>query len=648
MKKIAARVEDAVIENVGAESVSASISDISIKVATMAQTPPIKQRSSRKRTKSMGNLRIRSQADKDLVPPRPPNAWILYRSAKFKEFKAKQESAPSSGGVTPPLSACPTSVTSQVPSHPGLQAEVSRIISDMWKTERQDVKMEYVKLAEEKKNQHMEMFPDYKYRPKRQQVISAVAAASKSEDEEKLASAAAEKKKAKAKALAKPTPGSITVDMPFLLEKIDVDSAAILDSPILLEYAATAPSLVTVASPMQEDTEGIPETQAQLIEEMRQMDWLRTMASSHDGEEDEAAAAEVSPSTASSFDQVSQEGLFSTPLRAPRFALPDETGSPLMTPLSALSHQRWNTPLSSSTSWHSTVDAVPWNCTEMIETLDDEDSGSNHCPPLSPTPDYSTSSSPFHPYSSALATSGTMSPSSLYLGLADTQNEDQLQPSYNFSATPSDIADYTIIRASSLNPHAASYPESYFPRFQETVPLYHDSTDTSVDLHSHSPTDEGDGNGNQPVWSAPLMQKSHPNLSQPLPTRQHPPHHQVDGLGIVSLALDSSKWQTHPLPTLAHLHHIKEIGKGLSLHLNRSSRADYTSGHHHHHHHRKQQQVSFPLQCNPRSVPWQEDYHAHQDLIHQLDLLAREDASSTAIPATTTSTATTTTTAAAL
>jgi len=489
----------------------------------------------------------------------------------------------------------------------------------MWKTERQDVKMKFVKLAEEKKNQHMEMFPDYKYRPKRQQSSASAVAALKDKKEDKAApSSSTKKNKSKAKAKT----GSIHVDVPLLMEKIDVDSGTPLDSPILLDYPATGSLFGIVATPMQEDTDRLQETQDHLVEEMQRNNLLRIIANSGEQEMDTAA----SPSTASSFDYFPQDGLYSTPPSwEPRFAPHDEMGSTPIAPLSIIPHQRWNTPLSSSTSWHSIANNEPWNGTELIETLDGEDSASNYCPPLSSTPDYLASSSPLHPYSGAISTSGTMSSSSLYLGIPITQSENPLQPSYNFDATPSDIADDAIIRASSLNPHVTSYPESYFPRYQETVPLYYDSTHASVDLHSHSPIDNG--NGNRLMWSAPLMEKP---LS-PLPFQQQQHHlHQIDGLGIVSPALKSDNWQTHPLRTPIHLHH-----SDISLHFDRSSRAKYSPDHHHHH--KNQQQVSLPPQYNPRSVvPWQADYHAHQELISQLHRLAREDVSSTAITTTST------------
>ncbi|KAG6862315.1 hypothetical protein C0995_016013 [Termitomyces sp. Mi166 len=74
--------------------------------------------------------------------PRPPNSWILYRSDM---------------------------VTLIAPPAPGTtrsQAEVSRIISSMWKKEKPEVKAEYERRAEVKKLEHAAMYPNYRYMPK--------------------------------------------------------------------------------------------------------------------------------------------------------------------------------------------------------------------------------------------------------------------------------------------------------------------------------------------------------------------------------------------------------------------------------------------------------------------------------------------------
>ncbi|KAG6813688.1 hypothetical protein H0H92_008536 [Tricholoma furcatifolium] len=74
--------------------------------------------------------------------PRPPNSWILYRSAMVN--------------LIPP----PEPGTSRS------QADVSKLISTMWKYEEDSVRREYERRAEEKKLEHAAMYPHYRYAPK--------------------------------------------------------------------------------------------------------------------------------------------------------------------------------------------------------------------------------------------------------------------------------------------------------------------------------------------------------------------------------------------------------------------------------------------------------------------------------------------------
>lgn len=76
-------------------------------------------------------------------PPRPPNSWILYRSSKSREIRAQLESA--SGTAT---------VSSR-----DRQAEISRLVSHMWRNETQEVKDYYSALAEEKRIDHRQRYP---------------------------------------------------------------------------------------------------------------------------------------------------------------------------------------------------------------------------------------------------------------------------------------------------------------------------------------------------------------------------------------------------------------------------------------------------------------------------------------------------------
>jgi hypothetical protein len=75
-------------------------------------------------------------------PPRPPNAWILYRSDKLRQLP---------------------------PTEPGnprrAQAEVSKMISNMWKNESEAVRNEYERRADAKKAEHQQMYPNYRFQP---------------------------------------------------------------------------------------------------------------------------------------------------------------------------------------------------------------------------------------------------------------------------------------------------------------------------------------------------------------------------------------------------------------------------------------------------------------------------------------------------
>lgn len=78
-------------------------------------------------------------SSRQLQPPRPPNAWILYRSDKLRELPPSSERR--------------------------AQADVSRLISDMWKKESEAVKLEYERMADAKKAEHQRMYPDYRFQP---------------------------------------------------------------------------------------------------------------------------------------------------------------------------------------------------------------------------------------------------------------------------------------------------------------------------------------------------------------------------------------------------------------------------------------------------------------------------------------------------
>ena len=83
--------------------------------------------------------------------PRPPNAWILYRSQKFRELEQSKD---------PQAHSANTGKTKS-------QAEISRIISAMWQNEPESVRRSFEALADEKKLEHQKMYPNYRYRPRK-------------------------------------------------------------------------------------------------------------------------------------------------------------------------------------------------------------------------------------------------------------------------------------------------------------------------------------------------------------------------------------------------------------------------------------------------------------------------------------------------
>ncbi|CAG8685881.1 31959_t:CDS:1 [Gigaspora margarita] len=76
-------------------------------------------------------------------PPRPPNAFILYRRAKQPGIVAKNQ------GIT--------------------NNEVSKEIGRMWHEEPQEVRSKFQKMADAAKQEHMKKYPEYRYRPRRPQ-----------------------------------------------------------------------------------------------------------------------------------------------------------------------------------------------------------------------------------------------------------------------------------------------------------------------------------------------------------------------------------------------------------------------------------------------------------------------------------------------
>lgn len=90
-------------------------------------------------------------AGSDWQPPRPPNAWILYRSDKLRQLPPVEPGGPRRA-----------------------QADVSRLIAQMWKSETEQTRTEYERRADAKKAEHAILYPNYRFQPqtKEQKEIS--------------------------------------------------------------------------------------------------------------------------------------------------------------------------------------------------------------------------------------------------------------------------------------------------------------------------------------------------------------------------------------------------------------------------------------------------------------------------------------------
>lgn len=88
-----------------------------------------------------GKAQASNKEIKALTPPRPPNAFILYR--KDQHAIVQQH-------------------------HPGiLNSDVSRLIAKMWRSETQLTKDKYHDMAFQYKDAHLQKYPGYRYKPRR-------------------------------------------------------------------------------------------------------------------------------------------------------------------------------------------------------------------------------------------------------------------------------------------------------------------------------------------------------------------------------------------------------------------------------------------------------------------------------------------------
>ncbi|KAL8284180.1 hypothetical protein RQP46_004929 [Phenoliferia psychrophenolica] len=96
-----------------------------------------------------GAPRISGKAAKraDGYTPRPPNAWILYRSQQIRNLKQDPELAKKP------------------------QSDISKVIGLMWRSENAETRAFYELQAEVKKAEHKDMYPDYRFSPVRKERV---------------------------------------------------------------------------------------------------------------------------------------------------------------------------------------------------------------------------------------------------------------------------------------------------------------------------------------------------------------------------------------------------------------------------------------------------------------------------------------------
>ncbi|GAA5987363.1 hypothetical protein JCM11641_006944 [Rhodosporidiobolus odoratus] len=102
-------------------------------------------------------------------PPRPMNAWLLFRTAQLRQIQE---------------------------DNPGMrksQGELSKIISEMWKNCDPEVRAGYEALAKQRKVEHQRIYPDYRYAPNSRPASSSSAPASGKAAKPRLSSSSTRK-----------------------------------------------------------------------------------------------------------------------------------------------------------------------------------------------------------------------------------------------------------------------------------------------------------------------------------------------------------------------------------------------------------------------------------------------------------------------
>lgn len=108
-----------------------------------------------------------TNSNKPIKTPRPPNAWIIYRSDHIGKYQ------------------------SPVGRPPMLQADVSKLLGKQWREEIPTVRAEYERRAEVAKAEHAVRYPGYRFKPEKKEVKIQRRADEKAEKERARAAARA-------------------------------------------------------------------------------------------------------------------------------------------------------------------------------------------------------------------------------------------------------------------------------------------------------------------------------------------------------------------------------------------------------------------------------------------------------------------------
>ncbi|KAL1406003.1 hypothetical protein Q8F55_007686 [Vanrija albida] len=211
-------------------------------------------------------------------PPRPPNAWIIYRSDKLKDFEAihtreQLKELLEQANMMDQFPKYLTSIASvekahrleaesngakrkgKKPSKPAVegrgifrlgkggkglpQAEISQLISRLWKGEPAAVRSQYEHKAEVAKQEHLQKYPGYKFQPVRKEEKAAMKMVKQAERDRKKA----EKELAAGNRVRRSTGPRLSRPSPISTEERRPRSQG---QSYQLERAATHPGYVTV------------------------------------------------------------------------------------------------------------------------------------------------------------------------------------------------------------------------------------------------------------------------------------------------------------------------------------------------------------------------------------------------------------------